>query len=243
MEQVKKMVYETFVIGHQPAVYDPEEFIELCRQAGAPNIFNHILQAITDDRHSSKRQDLNRVRAVSIIYTMCYCRSQMCNVMQVDHAMYLNSNRMAQEGIDTEYRLGHTCSRKASNVINKQLSAQHEKGMKSFVDEAILNVWVLVLIIDDFTKIYTNRRPDFQLCNAMSMCTIVVKAFKSLKAIHVPKDISRIHQPDGVNLAACVNAITSEQQLTLLSNSYASSMPSWLTSLYFTPFTAAKAHS
>ena len=72
------------------------------------------------------------------------------------------------------------------------------------------------------------------MCNAMSMCTIVVKAFKSLKAIHVPKDISRIHHPDGVNVEACVNAITSEQQLILLSNSYASSMPSWLTSLYFT---------
>ena len=92
-----------------------------------------------------------------------------------------------------------------------------------------------MLIIDDFTKIHTNRRPDFQMSNAMSMCTIVVKAFKSLKAIRVPKDIWRIHHPDGVNVEACVNAITSAQQLTLLSNSYASSMPSWLTSLYFIP--------
>ena len=90
-------------------------------------------------------------------------------------------------------------------------------------------------IIDDFTKIHTNRRPDFQMSNAMSMCTIVVKAFNSLKAIRVPKDIWRIHHPDGVNVEACVNAITSAQQLTLLSNSYASSMPSWLTSLYFSP--------
>ena len=84
------MVHKKFVIGNQPAVYDPKEFIKLCRQAGAPNIFNHILQAITDDRHSNKWQDLNSVRVVSIIYTMCYCRSQMCNVMQVDHTMYLN---------------------------------------------------------------------------------------------------------------------------------------------------------
>ncbi len=52
------MVYSKFVIGNQPSVYEPNEFMELCRQAGAPNIFNHILQAITDDRHSNKRQDL-----------------------------------------------------------------------------------------------------------------------------------------------------------------------------------------
>ena len=229
------MVYDKFVIGNQPAVYDPNEFIKLCQQASAPNIFNHILQAITDDRHSSKWQNLNRVRAVSIIYTMCYAHSQMCNVMQVDNALYLSSNRMTQEGIDTEYRLGHTCSRKTSDAISKQLSSKHENNLKSFFDEAVKNEWVLVLIIDDFTKIHTNRSPDFQMSNAMSMCTIVVKAFKSLKAIRVPKDIWRIHQPDGVNVKACVNAITSAQQLSLLSNSYASSMPSWLTSLYFTP--------
>ena len=47
----------------------------------------------------------------------------------------------------------------------------------------IQNRWVLVLIIDDFTKIHTNRRPSQIFVNAMSMCTIVVKAFKQLKAI------------------------------------------------------------
>ena len=202
------MVYNKFVIGNQPAVYDPKEFIRLCQQAGPPNIFNHILQAITDYRHSKKRQDLNSVRAVSIIYTMCYCRSQMCNVMQVDHGMYLNSNRMTQEGIDTEYCLGYTYSCKTSNIINKQLSAKHEEDLKSFFEEAIQNEWVLVLIIDDFTKIHTNRRPDFQMSNAMTMCAIVVKAFKSFKAIHVPNGIWKIHHPDGVNVEACVNAIT-----------------------------------
>ena len=189
------MVYEKFVVGNQPAVYEPNEFIELCRQAGAPNVFNHILQAITDDRHSHKRQDLNRIRAVSIIYTMCYCRSQLCNVMQVDHAMYLNSNRMTQEGMDTEHRLGHTCCRKTSNIIHNKLSVHHEESLKSFFCEAIRNEWVLVLITDDFTKIHTNRRPNFRTCDTMSMCTIVVKAFKTLKGIRVPSDMWRIHHP------------------------------------------------
>ena len=55
------MAYEKFVLGNQPPVYEPDEFAELCCQAGAPNIFNHILQAITEDR------------TVSIIYTIGYC--------------------------------------------------------------------------------------------------------------------------------------------------------------------------
>ncbi len=47
--------------------------------------------------------------------------------MQVDHALYLNSNWMTQEGIDTQYRLGHTCSYKTSNIIHKQLSVDHDE--------------------------------------------------------------------------------------------------------------------
>lgn len=110
MEKLKQGTYEKFVIGNQPPIYEPNEFIEFCRQPGAPNIFEHILQAISDNRHSQRRRNLNRVRTVSIIYTMCYCRSQMCNDMQVDNAIYLNSNRITQEGIDTQYRMGHTCT-------------------------------------------------------------------------------------------------------------------------------------
>ncbi|XP_028410469.1 uncharacterized protein LOC114533084 [Dendronephthya gigantea] len=236
LERIKKSIYENFVLEKQPAIYQPSEFIEFCSRAGAPNVFNHILKAISDDRHSHRRQELNRVRTVSIIYTMCYCRSQMCNVMQVDHALYLNSNRVTQEGIDTQHRMGHTCSRKTSNIIRSQLSRNHAESLNSFFDQAIQNEWVLVLIIDDFTKVHTYRRPSTsKTCNPMSMCTIVVKAFKQLKAIKAPANISRIHCPEGVNIKACVDAITSSQQLTMLGSSYASTMPNWLTSLFFTP--------
>ena len=59
MEKLKQSIYEKFVIGKQPPIYQPNEFIEFCRQAGSPNIFEHILQAVSDDRHSQKRRDLN----------------------------------------------------------------------------------------------------------------------------------------------------------------------------------------
>ena len=97
-----------------------------------------------------------------IIYTMCYCRSQMCNVMQVDNALYLNSNRTTQEGMNTQYRMGRTCSRKTSS----QLSKSHEKNLKMFFHQAIQNEWVLGLIVDNFTKVHTYRRPaTSRICN------------------------------------------------------------------------------
>ena len=163
-------------------MYQPNEFIEFCCKAGALNIFKHILQAISDHCHSQRHWNLNRVRTGSIVYRMCYCCSQMCNIMQVDNALYLNSNRMTQEGMNRQYQVGHTCSRKTSNIICSQLSKSHQESLKMFFHQAIENEWVLVLIIDAFAKVHTYRRSATPTtCNPMSMCTIVIYAFKQLK--------------------------------------------------------------
>ena len=103
--------------------------------------------------------------------------------MEVDQAIYLNFNRMTQEGMDTQHRMVHTCSCKTKYIICNQLSKNHDEYLNQFFHEAIQNRWVLVLMIDDFTKIHTNRRPSEISVNAKSMCTIVVKAFKQLKGI------------------------------------------------------------
>ena len=53
VEQVHNMVDDKFVTGNQLAVYNLKQCIDFCTQARAPNIFNHILQVITDNCHSS----------------------------------------------------------------------------------------------------------------------------------------------------------------------------------------------
>jgi hypothetical protein len=58
---VKNAIYQNFILAKQPVIYDPQIFAEFCCQAGFPNIINHILQDVSDDRHSKKRQDLNHI--------------------------------------------------------------------------------------------------------------------------------------------------------------------------------------
>ena len=62
-----------------------------------------------------------------------------------------------------------------------------------------------------------------------------IKVPESHQVLKVPSSIERIHHPNGVNVKACTDIITSMQQLTLLSSSYAQVMPSWLTTSFFTP--------
>ena len=106
--------------------------------------------------------------------------------------------------------------------------------MNELIHLAATNQWLIVLIIDDFTTIHTNRRPDTDTSStSKSMCTIVFKIFKSIQAIHRPKNIYRLHDPQGVNINALSSLLSSE--LPALGQTFSSIMPEWLTKQFFNP--------
>jgi hypothetical protein len=150
--------------------------------------------------------------------------------MQIDQSLYLDSSNINKEGLDTQHQVGNTCSRKTTDRVMTVLAEQHCKRLDDFFSSATKNEWLLVLIIDDFTKIHTNRRPlNDKASDAVSMCTIVIKAYKNLKGIKLPKNIFNVHHSNGLNIQACQNTVTSPQSMGTLTKSYSSSMPQWIT--------------
>ena len=215
-------------------IFQPEMFRELCISAGATNIFDAILDAITSARHSAERINLNKKRAVSVIYNLCYCLSQACNTLQTDYALYLRSCNINQEGIETQHIMDLSCARRTVNTIAKSLSKNHCESFKYFIQDTIENKWLLVLTIDDFTSIHTKRRPQADKASeAKSMCTIVVKAFKSIPVSVLQASI--MHDVNGININTCLQIITSASCMQNMSRSYASVMPNWLTEAFFNP--------
>ena len=84
-----------------------------------------ILSAVTTPRQSTDRRNLNQKRVVSVIYNLCYCLSQTCNPLQIDHALYLRSSQVNQEGIETEHIMGNSCARRTVNNIIQAMFASH----------------------------------------------------------------------------------------------------------------------
>ena len=234
IDKVKKKIYNDIIINKQETVYDPDRFREFCISAGATKLFDTILGSITSFRHSADRTCLNKKRVVSFIYNLCYCLSQSCNPLQVDHALYLGSNQINQEGIETEHIMGHTLARRTVNNVVNTLSESHFKSFDDFITEATERKWLIVLIVDDFTSIHTKKRPQKdQSSEAKTMCTIVVKAYKEIPAIAVEQAV-HIHDQNG-DIESCQKLITSASCMHDISNSYASVMPDWLTESFFNP--------
>lgn len=229
-------MYKEFVKNGKNPIYEADQFRRFCQAAGAQSLFDDILSSVTNPRHSENRLKLNEKRVVGIIYNLVYCLSQRCNAMQVDQALYLQTSHANQEAILTEHQLGNTCSRRLMNNIRKSLSSNHRDDLQQFFADAIKNEWLLVLVIDDYTTIHTIRRPtQTKFSQANNMCTIIVKAFKEIPAIRRPNDITLLHDPNGMNIEALLATITSPVQMSMLGNSYAATLPNWITDDFFNP--------
>ena len=70
---------------------DPKKFEIICQQAGADRIFPFIYNALCHERMSESRSELNRVRAMVIIYMMVFGQSQKSNWFQVALSRTLSS--------------------------------------------------------------------------------------------------------------------------------------------------------
>ena len=119
-------MYQEFTKSGNPPIYDSDAFQTLCTRAGAPNIFNAILNAMTDSRHSSDRVAVNKQRTVAILYNLCYGLSQVSNWLQADHAIFLKQSNINQEGLETEKVMGHTCSK---SKVNKMITGMFDEMM------------------------------------------------------------------------------------------------------------------
>ena len=187
-------MYQEFTLRRRPPIYDPKEFQIFCRSAGAPTIFDTILNAMTDLRHSQLRLGTNEKRTVAIIYKLCYGVSQVCNWLQTDHVLFLKESNLNQRVFEAQREMGNSCCRRRVNILHAELAESNTNKIGELISEAIKEQWQLVLSIDHYTSVHSKRRPKTdQLCHLKSMCTIVVKVFKNVKTLPLVSRLCRVH--------------------------------------------------
>ena len=85
--------------------------------------------------------------------------------------------------------------------MRNALVRSHSQDISLTLNEAKINQWLVVLVIDDYTEIHSRRRPlENRVLSASTMCTIIIRVFINIKAI-LPVHISNLHDPIGIVLA------------------------------------------
>ena len=184
INQLEKAVFNTFIKERKPPIYEPDQFYSFCKTTNAGNVFNFILSSISSDRHSKDRKELNRKRTVAMLYQFCFSLSQRCDSLQKDNGIFLKFCHLTDEGIDTQRVLGTAVGSRSvkREIVNSAKNSS--ELLQEVVKEAIENEYLITLMIDDWTKVYTKRRPtDENTSVADNFCTIIIKVVKDIKAI------------------------------------------------------------
>ena len=190
---------------------------------------------MSSDRHSNKRKLVKKQRVVSVSHQICYGLSQKCDFFQKDNGLFLVFCHITDEGLETQRNIGTACS---SRVITRSLNiyaSQNTAVFDNAVSYALDNEKLILLFIDDYTKVHTKRRPTNDVTSvADNMCTIAIKIFHDIPAIPFPKSVKCIHNPKVVDYQLLSDYFFSSTSLQKFGFSFASTVPE-LTVHFFDP--------
>ena len=185
-------------------------------------------------RSAKPGNHLNRKRTVAMLYQLCFSLSQRCDSLQKDNGIFLKFCHLTDEGIDTQRVLGTAVGSRSvkREIVNSAKNSS--ELLKEVVTEAIENEYLITLMIDDWTKVYTKRLPtDENTSVADNFCTIIIKVVKDIKTI--PRtEVKTIHNPKGIDVESLSVFLFSQSSFEKLSQSYVSTLPE-LSALFFDP--------
>ena len=231
-------MHQAFTVKKEKPIYDPELFREFCIEAGAKTIFDNILKGMTAPRHSKARIQLNKKLTVSIIYNLCHGLSQQTNHLQRNFTSQLRLSGTSQRVISAARQMGITTTCRTGMRDSRKKSESNMDKVNSAIQEALDSGHLIICIIDDYHHYHAIRRPDnsTKTSSGADMCTTVIRIFPSIPAI-LRTDTSRLHNPEGVDIDRLEETMTSVDSMQRLGQTFANSMPNWMTSSFFDPKT------
>ena len=217
------MIREFGSLGRQ-VNYDLDGFESLCIQSGTTSIFSKMVSCVCNCRQRATRHQRNKKSVVAIMYSLVFTLSQRCSFMQRENTLFMITNNLNRDAINTERNLA---SARSSRTGNRILTESEEKNSK-IVDEAISqateNGWLIFASIDDYASIHSHRRPTSAVSSSVrNMATIVIIIFQGIPAISW-NQVSDLHITQAPQ-APLTNFIAGAGSMHKLKSSYTSVMP------------------
>ena len=229
----KLSIYFSCVFNRSPAM-DVNEFEKICKQVGAENLFNLLVDTMSSEKMSTERKNLAKLRAMVVTYIMMYSQSQKANWFQVTLARTLQQFGISDQGLASLRNLGVAAHPRTVKTASKVSAAFHLDNVACFFQQVVANKHFLVFCIDDYHNIHTKHRPDTKAqTQAIHMSTLLVKIFPNVQAISTESLKTPLLPVCPVQHELVLKFVNSG--MVDLSQTYATNMPDWVLAKYFNP--------
>ena len=229
----KLSIYFSCVLNRSPEM-DVNEFEKICKQVGAENLFNLLVDTMSSEKMSSERKNLAKLRAMVVTYIMMYSQSQKANWFQVTLARTLQQFGISDQGLASLRNLGVAAHPRTVKTASKLSAAFHLDNVACFFQQVVANKHFLVFCIDDYHNIHTKHRPETKTqTQAIHMSTLLVKIFPNVPAISKESLKTPLLPVCPVQHELVLKFVNSG--MVDLSQTYAANMPDWVLAKYFNP--------
>ena len=156
-------------------------------------------------------------------------QSQKVNWFQKCLSSQAAVKSISETGLSALNHCGIAVSSKTYHRAMHKVSEGHNEMVCNFINDATASGDLLVLMIDDYTNIHTKQRPtNEQTSTACKMTTVLLKRFPGIPAIL--KSENHIN-PTGISTKELTEFAM--ERSNLVSSTFASVMPPWLSALFF----------
>jgi len=199
----------------------PSDMKEALEEAHATIVWDVILGLARRSgvSHQAARQEKDEVRVTAMINFLLYLRNQKWSWMARDITLSLGE-RLPNTQTDLLNRFGVTMTARAGTYHRGLDAKAHPGAVESFFvqhKESLIS-----LMIDDFSKIYLQRRPNgAHRWGVQQYATLLVKAFPDSPCVPAG---APLHDPDGINVPRVSQFFDTHTEL-MLNKEFESLMP------------------
>ena len=214
-------------------MYDPDEVEAFCIENGAPTLFQAVIDMMTPvcDRRgaeSYKKCDARRC-AVVILHTLMYCQSQACNWLQRDTARFYYHHGLSDVGLRATHQMGHAVGMTNFYKDIHDHNKQHRAHITRIIEDAVKKNQLIVIIIDDYTNIHCQRRPNTEKpSNNSHMATVLIRIFEDLPAV---PEYPEANYAGGIDSQLLLNGF--KDHMAALTKSFLAGAPDQLHEIFF----------
>ena len=236
VEKVRKYLWEKLgcpTLLQSSPIFTPSDIEKLCRNAGAPNLFSHILHLMAMPEQSSNVKLKNHSRVVNVLHMLMFGQSQKCSWFQHANTSFLQKNGVSETGLIALWQEGITVHPRTARVMARVLDFNYESLVQGWIEDAVYRSFLLAFMVDDYTNVHTMHRPTGDLPSVVSKkATLLLKRFDDTSAIPVDP-LKPAHNPAGVDSQLLLALLI--EKMPNLSRSFVESMPSWIKNRFFDP--------
>jgi len=189
----------------------PEDMKRALADAEASVLWDVLLGLVQRDgvQHKDARMRKDEVRVTTILNMLLFMRHQKWSWMARD--LSLSLDMLPSTHGDLLNQLGYTLSSRSATTHRRLDAKSHPSAVKNFFDDH--KNCLISLMIDDFTKIYLQRRQNGAMYwDVQQYATLLVKAFPD--SSRVPAGAS-LHDPNGINVARVGQYLNQEKGFIL----------------------------